>query len=71
MDWAMFGAMCALFTINITIMLWLFNKLDNDMKAIATEAKADSRALNARVDTTQGAIMRMLEQQAIRLNNPS
>lgn len=67
MDWSMFGAIgglfIALFAVNITVMLWLFNKLDSDIKSLASEAKADSRALNARVDTTQTIIMRMLEKQ--------
>jgi len=63
MDWGMVGAIGGLLADQTGLLLWMMSKLDSDIKGIATEAKADSRALNARVDMTQGIIMRMLENQ--------
>lgn len=63
MDWGMFGCMVGLFAGQTTILLWMMSKLDHDIKGVAADSNAKWMAVNARVDVTQGIIMRMLEKQ--------
>lgn len=70
MDWTMFAAMGGLIALQTTVVLWMMSKLDNDIRASTADSNAKwtsvmarSDALNARIDQTQGIIMRMLEKQ--------
>jgi hypothetical protein len=74
MDWGMFGALVGLFAGQTTVLLWMMNKLDNDIRTVSADSNAKWMAANARsdalqaslndrIDTTQGIIMRMLEKQ--------
>jgi hypothetical protein len=70
MDWGMFAAISGVIALQTMLLLWMMSKLDSDIKTVSEDLKAvaaDSNAkwmsVNARVDTTQAIIMRMLEKQ--------
>jgi hypothetical protein len=74
MAFAIFGTMIALFGAFSGLMLWMMSRMEtrlhNDITAIITDSNlkwvafnARTDAVNARVDTTQGILMRMLEEQ--------
>ncbi len=70
MDLATLAAIAAIVALPTTLLLWMMSKIHNDMTAQiarldATNLKIDANtiAMNARIDTTQGIIMKMLEKQ--------
>ena len=63
MDWSMFAAIGGLIAFQTTLLLWMMSKLDNDIRSSTADTNAKWMAANARVDSTQAIIMRMLDKQ--------
>lgn len=63
MDWGMVGAIGGLIAIQTALLLWMMSKLDSDIKSVSDDSNKKWMAVSARVDATQGIIMRMLEKQ--------
>lgn len=63
MDWSMFAAIGGLIAFQTTLLLWMMSKLDNDIRSSTADSNAKWMAANARVDSTQAIIMRMLDKQ--------
>jgi len=65
MDWATFlsfgGIVVAALAVQTTLLLWMMSKLDSDIRAVSADSNAKWMAVNARIDATQGIIMRMVE----------
>ena len=63
MQWEMLGCMLGIFGAFTGLMLWMMARMENRLDAHMTSSEHKWIAMNARIDVTQAAIMRMLEKQ--------
>jgi hypothetical protein len=63
MDLPTLAAIAGIIALPTTLLLWMMSKLHNDMSSLGNKLESHQTAINARVDTTQAVIMRMLEKQ--------
>lgn len=59
MTWTILGSMFAMLSLFTTIIVWKMSRIESNMDAMGMRIDAT----NARIDITQGIIMRMLEKQ--------
>jgi hypothetical protein len=57
--WAIIGVNVALIGALITVMIWVVNKLDSDVKAIGTRMDGHAQ----RIDQVYGIILQMLKER--------
>ena len=65
MNWEMLAALAAIMLVPNGIIIFMMNKLHNDIQSVSKDSNDKWVAVNARVDATQAIIMRMLEKRGM------